>query len=135
MGASKESPATQIFEWAVGKLDEAAKTDWAEKFNSFASSKPAYLRNGLMTASAPSMPAPAPSGGPSQADVEAALSRAAQAEAKAAQADARAESLARRVSELEKKLAGANSHRNEVSLPAEEAHEDDEHKSHWWSRH
>jgi hypothetical protein len=37
------------------------------------------------------------------------------------------------VAELEQRLAGANSHRDpEVTLPADE---DDEHKSHWWSRH
>ncbi|MDQ1490323.1 MAG: hypothetical protein QOD57_2615 [Actinomycetota bacterium] len=129
MGASKESPATELLEWAVHKLDEASKTDWVEKFNALASSKPAYLRNAVMTA-APSLPAPAPapSGGPSQADVDAALHRAAQAEAKA-------ETLARKVAELEQKLAGANSHR-EVTVPDDEgAHDDDEHKSHWWSRH
>jgi hypothetical protein len=130
MGASKESPATELLEWAVHKLDEASKTDWVEKFNALASSKPAYLRNAVMTA-APSLPAPAPapSGGPSQADVDAALHRATQAEAKA-------QTLARKVAELEQKLAGANSHR-EITVPDDEgAHdEDDEHKSHWWSRH
>ena len=127
MGASKESPATQMLEWAVHKLDEASKIDWVEKLNSLASSKPAYLRNAVMT-SAPSLPAPAPApapSGPSQSEVDAALHRASQAEAKA-------ETLARKVSELEQKLAGANSHRDpEVTLPDDES---DEHKSHWWSR-
>jgi hypothetical protein len=129
MGASKESPATQMLEWAVHKLDEASKTDWMEKLNSLASSKPAYLRNAVMT-SAPSLPAsapaPAPSGGPGQAEVDAALRRATQAEAKA-------QTLARKVAELEQKLAGGNSHREpEVMLPDDES---DEHKAHWWSRH
>jgi hypothetical protein len=132
MGASKESTATQMLEWAVHKLDEASKTDWVEKLNSLTASKPAYLRNAVMTA-APSLPAPAPapapapSGGPSQAEVDAALHRAAQAEAKA-------ETLARKVAELQQKLAGANSHR-EVTVPDDEASDDEEHKSHWWSRH
>ena len=129
MGASKESPATQMLEWAVHKLDEASKTDWMEKLNSLASSKPAYLRHAVMT-SAPSLPAPAPapapSGGPGQAEVDAALRRASQAEAKA-------ETLARKVAELEQKLAGSNSHREpEVTLSDEES---DEQKAHWWSRH
>jgi hypothetical protein len=129
MGASKESPATQMLEWAVHKLDEASKTDWMEKLNSLASSKPAYLRNAVMT-SAPSLPAsapaPAPSGGPGQAEVDAALRRASQAEAKA-------ETLARKVAELEQKLAGGNSHRDpEVMLPDDAS---DEQRSHWWSRH
>ncbi|HEY0398077.1 MAG TPA: hypothetical protein VGF00_06800, partial [Acidimicrobiia bacterium] len=92
--------------------------------------KPAYLRNAVIAA-APSLPAPAPAppGGPSQAELDAALHRAAQAESKA-------EILARKVAELEQKLAGANSHR-EITVPDDEgAHdEDDEHKSHWWSRH
>jgi hypothetical protein len=129
MGASKESPATQMLEWAVHKLDEASKTDWMGKFNSLASSKPAYLRHAVIT-STPSLPAPAPapapaSSGPSQAEVDAALHRASQAEAKA-------DTLARKVAELEQKLAGGNSHRDpEVTLPDEES---DEHKSHWWSR-
>ena len=131
MAASKESTATQMLEWAVHKLDEASKTDWVEKLNSLTASKPAYLRNAVMTA-APSLPAPAPapapSGGPTQAEVDAALHRAAQAEAKA-------ETLARKVAELQQKLAGANSHR-EVTVPDDEASGDDEeHKSHWWSRH
>jgi hypothetical protein len=133
MGASKESTATQILEWAVHKLDEASKTDWVEKLNSLAASKPAYLRNAVLTA-APSLPAPAsapapaPSGGPSKAEVDAALHRAAQAEAKA-------ETLARKVAELQQKLAGANSHR-QVTVPDDEgAHDDDQHRSHWWSRH
>jgi hypothetical protein len=131
MGASKESPATQLLEWAVGKLDEASKTDWMEKFTALTQSKPAYLRNAVMTA-APSLPAPAPAApsGPSQADVEDALARASRAEAKA-------ETLARKVGELERKLAGGNSHRDPVvTLPADdEAHDDEAHKSHWWSRH
>jgi hypothetical protein len=100
-----------------------------EKLNSLSSSKPAYLRNAVMT-SAPSLPAPAPApapapSGPSQSEVDAALHRASQAEAKA-------ETLARKVAELEQKMAGANSHRDpEVTLPDDES---DEHKSHWWSR-
>lgn len=104
MGASKGSPATQVLEWAVGKLDEASKTDWLDKLSSMASSRPAYLRNGVPTPSAPSLPAPARSGGAGQAELDAALARAAQAEA-------RADSLARRVAQLEQ-----------------------EHGQHWWSR-
>jgi hypothetical protein len=136
MGAAKESPATQVLEWAVGKLDEASKTDWMEKLSSLTASKPAYLRNAVIAPPAPSMPAPAPapSGeGVSQAELDGALARATQAEAKA-------DSLAKRVAQLEQKLAGFNSH-DEVRLPAEgpedgEGQEDgDEHKSHWWSRH
>ena len=127
MGASKESTATQMLEWAVHKLDEASKTDWVEKLNSLTASKPAYLRHAVMT-STPSLPAPAPAPGtgPSQAEVDAALHRASQAEAKA-------ETLARKVAELEQKLAGGNSHRDpEVMLPDDES---DEQRSHWWSRH
>jgi hypothetical protein len=130
MGAAKESPATQVLEWAVGKLDEASKTDWMEKLSSLAASKPAYLRNAVIAPPAPSMPAPAPGpsgGGVSQAELDGALARAAQAEAKA-------DSLAKRVAQLEQKLAGLNSH-DEVRLPAEGQEDDDEHKSHWWSRH
>jgi len=130
MGAAKESPATQVLEWAVGKLDEASKTDWMEKLSSLTASKPAYLRNAVIAPPAPSMPAPAPapSGeGVSQAELDGALARATQAEAKA-------DSLAKRVAQLEQKLAGLNSH-DEVRLPAEGQEDDDEHKSHWWSRH
>jgi hypothetical protein len=132
MGAAKESPATQVLEWAVGKLDEASKIDWVEKLSSLTASKPAYLRSGLLGAPAPSMTAlasaPAPSGGGvSQAELDEALTRAAQAEVKA-------DSLATRVAQLEQKLAGLNSHDQEVHLP-EEGHDDEEHKSHWWSRH
>jgi hypothetical protein len=71
--------------------------------------------------------------GPVDAELDGALARATQAEAKA-------DSLAKRVAQLEQKLAGLNSH-DEVRLPAEgpedgEGQEDgDEHKSHWWSRH
>jgi hypothetical protein len=134
MGRSKDSPATQMLEWAVGKIDEASKTDWVEKFNSLTASKPAYLRAGF-TASSPSLPAPAPAGaGVNQAELDAALTRAAQAES-------RADGLARRVKDLEGKLAATNSHPREVLLPDDEAalaagdeHDDDEHKSHWWSR-
>jgi hypothetical protein len=135
MGASKESPATQVLEWAVGKLDEASKTDWVDKLSSLASSRPAYLRPGV---SAPSLPAPAPAGGAGRAELDGALARAAQAEA-------RADSLARRVAQLEQQLAATNSHPTEVLLPSDEevpaaagegaAEGDDEHhKSHWWSR-
>src|SRR5438105_11237519 len=95
MGASKESPATQMLEWAVGKLDEASKTDWVEKFSSLTASKPAYLRNSAIT-SAPSRPAAAPSGGGAgPAELDAALARAERAEARAA-------GLAKRVAELER---------------------------------
>jgi hypothetical protein len=128
MGAAKESPATQVLEWAVGKLDEASKIDWVEKLSSLTASTPAYLRNGVLAASAPSMSAPAPAsgGGVSQEELDAARSRAAQAEAKA-------DSLAKRVAQLEQQLAGLNSH-TDVELPADEHAEGDEHKSHWWSR-
>jgi hypothetical protein len=133
MGASKESPATQILEWAVGKLDEASKTDWVDKLNTLTQSKPAYLRNFVPAAAPSSLPAPAPApapSGPSQADVEAALARASRAEAKA-------ETLARKVEQLERTLAGGNSHRDPVvTLPDDEgAHDDEHHKSHGWSRH
>jgi alanine dehydrogenase len=131
MGAAKESPATQVLEWAVGKLDEASKIDWVEKLSSLTASKPAYLRSGVLGAPAPSMPAPAPASsgrGVSQAELDSALARATQAEAKA-------DSLAKRVAQLEQKLAGLNSHDQEVRLPAEAQEGDDEHKSHWWSRH
>lgn len=127
MGAAKESPATQVLEWAVGKLDEASKIDWVEKFNTLTASKPAYLRNGLLSAAAPSLRAPAPhSSGVSQADLDAAMARAARAEAKA-------ESLAGRVAQLERQLAALDSH-DEAGLPAEEAGGEEDHKSHWWSR-
>jgi hypothetical protein len=97
MGATKGSPATQMLEWAVGKLDEATKTDWVEKLSGMTASKPAYLR-GILAPPAPPMPAapPAGSAGPGQAELDAALARAARAEA-------RADSLARRVAELEQK--------------------------------
>ena len=122
MGAAKESPATQVLEWAVGKFSEASKTDWVEKISALTASKPAYLRN------ATPAPAPAPSaGGVGRAELDGALARAAQAEA-------RADSLAKRVAQLEQQLAGLNSHDTEVSLPAEEG-EEEEHKGHWWSRH
>ena len=131
MGASKESPATQMLEWAVGKLDEASKTDWVEKFSSLTASKPAYLRNGL-TASSPPRPAAAPTSGASEADLDAAVARAAQAES-------RADGLARRVKELEAQLAATNSHPKEVLLPEAQTapvdgDEHDDEKSHWWSR-
>jgi hypothetical protein len=128
MGAAKESPATQVLEWAVGKFSEASKTDWVEKFSALTASKPAYLKNVTFAASAPShapaaAPAPAPApGGPSQAELDAALSRARTAEAKA-------DSLAQRVAKLEQQLAGRNSH-DEVSVS-----DDEDQKSHWWSRH
>jgi hypothetical protein len=132
MGATKESPATQVLEWAVGKLDEASKIDWVEKFNTLTASKPAYLRNGLLSAAVPSSPASAARGtGVSQADLDAAMVRAARAEAKA-------ESLAGRVAQLERQLAALDSH-DEAGLPPEEsgagdAEGDGDHKSHWWSR-
>ena len=116
MGAAKESPATQVLDWAVGKFSEASKTDWVEKFSALTASKPAYLRNVTL-----STPAPA-SAGAGQAELHAALSRARTAEAKA-------DSLAQRVAKLEQQLAGLNSH-DEVTVPDEE-----DQKSHWWSRH
>ena len=135
MGAAKESPATQVLTWAVGKLDEASKVDWMEKLSSLTASKPAYLRNAVLTtapshsapAAAPApAPAPAPSrgGGIAREQYEAALNRALQAET-------RADVLAKRVDELESKLAGRNSHAD-IDLQADE---DDHSKSHWWSRH
>ena len=129
MGASKGSPATQVLEWAVGKLDEASKTDWVGKLSSMASSRPAYLRNGVTTPSAPSRPAPAPSGGAGQAELDAALTRAAQAEAWA-------NSLTRKVAQLEHQLAATKTHPREVLLPEEEAlaGDDEENHKHWWSR-
>lgn len=138
MGAAKESPATQVLTWAVGKLDEASKIDWVEKISTLTASKPAYLRNGLLTPAAPSMPAPAPAGGggADQAELDRAQVRAAQAEARAAQAEALADSLARQVAVLQEQLAG-RSGPADVELPADDAEgaEDDDHKSHWWSRH
>ena len=128
MGAAKESPATQVLEWAVGKFDEASKIDWLEKLSSITASKPAYLRNAVLTAPAPSLPAPAPAGGDaSQADLD-------RAEARASRAEARADSLARRVAELERQLSAQNG-QAEVRLPSDEQSAEDEHKSHWWSRH
>jgi hypothetical protein len=118
VGAAKESPTTQVLEWAVGKLSEASKVDWVEKLSSLASSRPAYLRNGVLTAAA-SRPAAVPaSGSVSQAELDAALSRAARAEA--------------RVAELERRLAALNP-QPEAPPPAEQ--EEDPHRSHWWSRH
>lgn len=133
MGAAKESPATQVLEWAVGKLDEASRIDWVEKLSSLTASKPAYLRTGVLGVPAPSMSAPAAAqsgggAGVSQAELDGALVRATQAEAKA-------DSLAKRVAQLEQKLAGFNSHDEEVRLPDEADEGEDEHKSHWWSRH
>jgi hypothetical protein len=128
MGATKESPAFQVLEWAVGKLDEASKVDWVEKFTTLTASQPAYLRNGVLGALAPSITAPTPAAAPagegvSRADLDAALSRATRAEA-------RADSLAQRVAQLERELASVDSH-DDVELPAES---DEDHK-HWWSRH
>jgi nucleoid-associated protein YgaU len=134
MGASKGSPATQVLEWAVGKLDEASKTDWVDKLSSMASSRPAYLRSGV---TAPSSSAPAPAAGAGPAELEDAL-------AQAARAEARADSLAQRVAKLEAQLAATNSRPKEVLLPSEEGvpavggegaaeGDDDDHK-HWWSR-
>ncbi|MDQ1498630.1 MAG: hypothetical protein QOI86_1970 [Actinomycetota bacterium] len=130
MAAAKESPGTQLLEWAVGKLDEASKTDWLEKFTSLTASKPAYLRNGLVPAASAHAPASS-NRGVSQAELDDALSRADQAEARAAQADARTENLVKRVAQLEQQLAARNSH-DDVEL---RTGEDDEHKTHWWSRH
>ena len=135
MGAAKESPATQVLTWAVGKLDEASKVDWMEKLSSLAASKPAYLKNVVLTTTAPSNKASAPvsasappapaggGGGIGREQYEAALNRALQAET-------RADTLAKRVDELESKLAARNSH-SEVSVHPDE---DDHTKSHWWSR-
>ena len=137
MGAAKESPATQVLTWAVSKLDEASKVDWMEKLNSLAASKPAYLRNVVLTTTAPSnkasaptsptsAPAPAPSGGGGgigREQYEAALNRALQAET-------RADTLAKRVDELESKLAARNSH-SEVEPSFRRGRPL---KSHWWSR-
>ena len=141
MGASKGSPANQMLEWAVGKIDEASKTDWVEKFSSLTASKPAYLRGASLTPAAPSLPAPAPAGdGVSLAELDAALARATQAEAKAAR-------LARRVAQLEAQRAGTNSHSKEVLVPEPvgaavegsggvegDGGDEDEHRPHWWSR-
>src|SRR5688500_7359010 len=81
MGATKDCPATQVREWPVGKRDEASKIDWEEKSNTPTASKPAYLRNGLLSAAVPSSPASAARGtGVSQADLDAAMVRAARAE-------------------------------------------------------
>jgi hypothetical protein len=101
MGATKESPAYQVLEWAVGKLDEASKVDWVEKFSTLTASQPAYLRNG--------------------ADLDAAVARAGRAEAKA-------QTLAERVADLEQQLAALNSH-DDVELPAES--DEDQHKHWW----
>jgi hypothetical protein len=130
MGAAKESPATQVLEWAVGKFDEASKVDWLEKLSSLTASKPAYLRNAVLAPPVASAPAPAPAGGDaSQADLD-------RAEARAARAEARADGLARRVAELERQLSPQNG-QAEVRLPSDEesAEDDEHHKSHWWSRH
>jgi hypothetical protein len=114
MGATKESPATQVLEWAVGKLSEASKTDWVDKLSSLAASSPAYLRDGRLT------PRPAPAGSTvGRTELDAALDRAARAEA-------RNRDLARRVEELEGELAALR------SAPAGDG---EEHRSHWWSRH
>lgn len=75
----------------------------------------------------PSLPASAAHGsGVSQADLDAAMARAARAEAKA-------ESLAGRVAQLERQLAALDFH-DEAGLPAEDAEGVEDHKSHWWSR-
>jgi hypothetical protein len=128
MGAAKESPAVQMLEWAVGKLDEASKVDWVEKLSTLTASKPAYLRNGLV-GSAPA-PAPAPAGGGvAQADLDAAVARATRAEA-------RVETLAQRVAQLERQLAAGNP--PEAGTEAEtggDGHVDEHPKPHWWSRH
>ena len=137
MGATKESPATQVLTWAVEKLDEASKIDWVEKLNTLAASKPAYLKNAV---SAPASLRALTGGGGggsgvSPSELEAALRRASAAEA-------RADGLARRVAQLESQLAATNSHsegpRSEVTVPDDrsaEGEDDEHHKSHWWSRH
>jgi len=119
MGATKDSPATEVLEWAVGKLSEASKTDWVEKLRSRASSRPAYLRDGVLAA----RPAPAALGSVGRAELDVALYRADRAEA-------RADGLARRVAELEQELAGLR------PVPAGQAGDagEEHHKSHWWSR-
>ncbi|HVW31048.1 MAG TPA: hypothetical protein VHL53_00790 [Acidimicrobiia bacterium] len=124
MGATKDSPANQLLEWAVTKLDEASKTDWVEKFSALASSKPAYLRNGVLTPGG-SRPASG-TGGVSQAAYDAALARAQAAEAKVA-------ALTVRVADLEAQLGPSPAPAAPAAdgeVPAEEHH-----KSHWWSRH
>jgi hypothetical protein len=117
MGATKESPATQVLEWAVGKLSEASKTDWVDKLSTLAASRPAYLRDGRL------MPRPAPgaSAGASRGELDAALDRAARAEAEN-------RDLARRVTDLEAELNALR------SAPAG-GDNGEEHKAHWWSRH
>lgn len=111
MGAAKESPTTQVLEWAVGKLSEASKTDWMEKLSSLSASRPAYLRSTVLTP---------PGGVASRAELDEALARAARAEA-------RADSLEQRVADLEQQLA--------QRLTADGHGEEEHQKSHWWSRH
>jgi hypothetical protein len=129
MGATKESPATQVLEWAVGKLSEASKTDWVDKLSTLAASRPAYLRDGLLA------PRPGPAGaGVGRAELDAALDRAARAEA-------HNRDLAQRVAALEQELTGLRS--GSGAGPAGEPGDagasgeagDDDHRSHWWSRH
>jgi len=126
MGATKESPATQVLEWAVGKLSEASKTDWVDKLSSLAASRPAYLRDGRL------VPNTGPAGsGTARGELDAALDRAARAEAQN-------RDLARRVTELEAELAalrpgsgaGAAAGAGDPAADGE-----DQHKAHWWSRH
>ena len=120
MGATKDSPATQLLEWAVTKIDEASKTDWVEKLSALTSSKPAYLRNGVLTPGAPSLPGSGSGGGVSQSDYDAAIARAQSAEAKVA-------ALSARVTELETQFG--------VPAPNGEVPHEEHQKSHWWSRH
>jgi len=124
MGATKESPATQVLEWAVGKLSEASKTDWVDKLSALAASSPAYLRDGrLVPRSAPA----AAGNGVSRGELDAALDRASRAEAQN-------RDLARRVADLEAELAGLRP-ASPAGAASEAVDGDDNHKSHWWSRH
>jgi hypothetical protein len=129
MGATKESPATQVLEWAVGKLSEASKTDWVDKLSALATSRPAYLRDGLLT------PHPAAAGaGVGRSELDAALDRAARAEAKN-------RDLTQRVAALEQELTGLRSGSGAglAGDPGDAGESgaagDDDHRSHWWSRH
>ncbi len=122
MGATKDSPATQVLEWAVGKLSEVSKTDWVEKLSSRGSSRPAYLRDGVLTARS----APAAVGSVGREELDRALDRADRAEA-------RADGLAQRVAELEQELTGLRpGPAGDAGDPGDPG--EDHHKSHWWSR-
>src|SRR5581483_4038589 len=102
------------------------KTDWVDKLSSLAASRPAYLRDGRL------VPRAAPSGsGAGRGELDAALDRAARAEAQN-------RDLARRVTELEAELAalrpgsGAGPAAGSGDAAADG---EDHHRSHWWSRH